>query len=98
MEDAEDGSLFGIVLKVCVGVGGSHTWSRHIRTKIRSGNRSYGVSLHKCPQKSYFAVALGCGLTRDETQVAIAQDEAGHMIMLLSMSLRVAQNAEIIPA
>lgn len=27
----------------------------------------------------------------------IAQDEAGHMNMLLSVSLRVAQNAEIIP-
>lgn len=27
----------------------------------------------------------------------IAQDEAGHMNMLLSVSLRVAENAEIIP-
>lgn len=98
VEDAGDVSLFGIVLKLCAGVGGSHTWSRHIHTKIRSGNRSQGVSLHKCPQESYFAVASGCGLTCDETQVAIAPDEAGHMNVLLSVSLRVAQNAEIIPA
>lgn len=98
MEDAKDVSLFGIVLKVCAGVGGSQAWCRRIHTKIRSGSWSYSVSLHKCPQESCFGVASGCGLTCDETQAAIAQDEAGHINVLLSVSLRVVQNAEIIPA
>lgn len=70
-EDAEVVSLFGIVLKVYAGVGGSQTWCRHIHPKIRSGSWSYSVSLLKCLQESDFAAASGYGLTCDETRVAI---------------------------
>lgn len=84
-------SLFGIVLKVCAEVAGSQTWCRHIHPKTRSGSWSYSVSLPESHRKA----------TLHEPQAVvwhvIAQDEAGHMNMLLSVSLRVAQNAEIIP-